>query len=105
MHLFSEYLQIIYHYGAIILIWWQVARELADAKRRGKIREGPLDAKAGTSKAGKARGGGEFSRSSKFFGQLQADAEAGAAKHGKRRRGAGGVEGADDGRRAHRFKL
>ncbi len=83
-----------------------MARELAEAKRRGKIREGPLDAKAGkgAKSAGKARGGGEFSRSSKFFGQLQADADAGA-RHGKRRRGAAGAEGADDGRRAHRFKL
>ena len=78
-----------------------MARDLAEAKRRGAVREGPLESKGGKSRAKSS----EFSRSSKFFGQLQADADAGAAKHGKRRRAGAGAEGGDDGRRANRFKL
>jgi len=69
----------------------KVASELADAKRRGAVKEGVLDGKAQKGKAPSS----DYSKSAKFFQQLQS----GGAKRKR-------VADADtDGRSAARFKL
>jgi len=70
----------------------KVSRDLADAKRKGKIGTGELT-------PANTRGGSDFSKSAKFFKQLQ---EGGKASMGGRKRAA---PTDDDGRRGMRVKL
>jgi hypothetical protein len=69
-------------------------RELADAKRRGKVKSGPL---ASTSD----RSGGDFSKSARFFKQLQDETAGGGARGAKRRR----ADADESARAGSKFKL
>ena len=74
----------------------QVARDLADAKRKCKIGSGATP----TGKEGQ-RGGSDFSKSAKFFKQLQEGGKEGMA--GRKRPAATGLD--DDARKGMRVKL
>ena len=87
----------------------KVERELADAKRRGRVKAEPLDKKARAYGGGGGGGGvsaaqgGGYTKSSQFFKTLEKQKEGPAAGGGGKR--ARGAAGGEEARRSVKFKL
>ena len=79
----------------------KLARELDDAKRKGKIGSGDVSGGNGGGKRGDKGGASDFSKSAKFFKQLQQGGKEGMA--GRKRSAPGGDDEA--GRTGMRVKL